>query len=38
MTGDCSALARDPYSTCQRIAIFSFGTPYQVLGEYIPLV
>lgn len=26
MTGDCSALARDPYSTCQRIATFSLGT------------
>jgi hypothetical protein len=31
MTGDCSALAREPYSTCQRIAVFSFGTSYQVL-------
>jgi hypothetical protein len=26
MTGDCSALVREPYSTCQRIATFSVGT------------
>jgi hypothetical protein len=23
ITGDCSALVRDPYSTCQHVAIFS---------------
>lgn len=37
MTGDWSALAREPYSTCQYIANFSFRNPIQDLGLNVPL-
>jgi hypothetical protein len=38
ITGDCSALVRDPYSTCQHVDIFSLVLIQKSFGANIPLV